>query len=311
MTITQLEYVLAVDEYRNFALAASKCNVTQPTLSMQLKKLEEELDVVIFDRSKKPVVPTDVGIQLIEHARSSLMGLNQIKDIVQENNTEIMGDLRIGIIPTLSPYLLPLFILNFTKKYPSVNVSIKELLSEQIIDDLKNDHLDVAILATPIADKQIKETPLFYEAFVVYMSTSHPLNHQNQVNFSDLDLKEMWLLKEGHCFRNQAVNICADSESKGLRHINFQSGSLETLRNIVDQEFGYTLLPELAIFNLEEAKHSRIKHFKEPRPVREIGLITHRTNLKRKLINALKTEILETIPKNMLNKERGRLVEWR
>ena len=239
------------------------------------------------------------------------MGLHQIRDIIEENESEISGHLRIGIIPTLSPYLLPLFILSFTTAYPNVQVSIEELLSEQIMDKLKDDLLDVGILATPVNDNNLNEDPLFYETFVVYMSTAHPLSHQNQIQFSDLDLKDMWLLKEGHCFRNQTVNICSDAQGMNRSHVNFESGSLETLRNIVDQEYGYTLLPELAMFNLEDSKQNFIKHFKDPRPMREIGLITHRTSLKRKLVQALRQEILNAVPKNMKDKDRGRLVEWK
>ena len=311
MTITQIEYIVAVDDYRNFALAAQHCGVTQPTLSMQIKKLEEDLGVIVFDRSKKPVIPTEIGVQIIHHAKSTLQGFNQIRDIIRENEAHVQGQLRIGIISTLSPYLLPMFLLSFTEKYPGVEVSIEELLSEQIMDKLKEDHLDVGILATPVSDTELSEDPLFYEAFVVYMSTAHPLNQASTVNFSDLDLKDMWLLKEGHCFRNQAVNICTDAEQFDQKHIKFESGSLETLRNIVDQEYGYTLLPELAMLSLEDSKQSFIKHFKDPRPVREIGLITHRTTFKKKLIEALRNEILQVIPKNMLDRERGRLVEWR
>lgn len=311
MTITQLEYIVAVDTHQNFATAAEKCGVTQPTLSMQIKKLEEDLGIILFDRSKKPVIATDVGNKVIIQAKASLMRLHQIRDIVQESEEEIGGQLRIGIIPTLSPYLLPLFILNFTTKYPGVHVTIEELLSEQIMDKLKEDQLDVGILATPINDNYLNEDPLFYEAFVVYMSTAHPLSGANHIKFSDLDLKDMWLLKEGHCFRNQAVNICSESVGENRSHINFESGSLETLRNIVDQEYGYTLLPELAMINLDDSKQSFIKHFKDPRPVREIGLITHRTHLKRRLIEALRSEIIEAIPNNMRDSKRGRLVEWR
>ena len=311
MTITQLEYVVAVSTHQNFALAARKCGVTQPTLSMQIKKLEEDLGVIIFDRSKKPVMPTEVGNQIIEHAKMSLMGLNQIRDIIEENESVITGHLRIGIISTLSPYLLPLFILSLTSKYPHIEVTIEELLSEQIMEKLRNDLLDVGILATPVKDKNFTESPLFYEAFVVYMSTAHPLSQKDQMDYSDLNLKDMWLLQEGHCFRSQTVNICSDTESGNRSNIKFESGSLETLRNIVDQESGYTLLPELAMLNLEDAKQSYIKHFKDPRPVREIGLITHRTSLKKKLIEALRLEILEAVPKNMRDKDRGKLVEWR
>ena len=208
MTITQLEYIIAVDTYKNFAEAARHCFVTQPTLSMQIKKIEEELDVLIFDRSKKPVLTTEIGMQIINQARITVQEAYRIKEVIQLQKDEIKGELKIGIIPTLSPYLLPLFVTKFMQKYPEVNLIVEELLSENIIDKLNNDILDVGILVTPINKSSILEIPLFYETFSVYMSTTHPLSEKSNIDFSELDINEMWLLKEGHCFRSQVINIC-------------------------------------------------------------------------------------------------------
>ena len=200
MTITQLEYIIAVDTHKSFAEAARHCFVTQPTLSMQIKKIEEELNVLIFDRSKKPVLTTDIGRMIIDQARITVQEASRIKEVIQNQKDEIKGTLKVGIIPTLSPYLLPLFITNFIQDYPEVNLVVEELLSSQIIEKLSSDMLDVGILVTPLNLKSIIEMPLFYEKFVVYMSSNHPLSEKTRIDFKELDINEMWLLKEGALF---------------------------------------------------------------------------------------------------------------
>lgn len=310
MTIVQLEYVVAVDICKSFAKAAKTCYVTQPTLSMQIKKLEEELGVLLFDRSKKPVMTTDIGRKIIDQAKLSLLEFRKIKDLIQEETDEVKGTLRLGIIPTLSPYLLPLFITDFIKKYPQVNLIIEELMSEQIVVKLDNDALDLGILVTPLKEKNLVETPLFYESFVVYMSTSHPLTKEQEISFDDLDINDMWLLKEGHCFRNQAINICADQLLKESKNqLKFESGSLETLKRIVESQYGYTLLPELAV-PMDELKKKYIKKFKNPEPVREVSIVVHRSFLKKRLITLLKEEILSHLPMHLQIKGERKLVEW-
>ncbi|MEM1319846.1 MAG: LysR substrate-binding domain-containing protein [Bacteroidota bacterium] len=309
MTITQLEYIIAVDTYRSFAKAAVSCYVTQPTLSMQIKKIEEELGVLIFDRSKKPVLTTEIGQQIIEQARSTIQEASRIREIIQNQKDEIKGELRIGIIPTLSPYLLPLFITQFIHKYPDVNLVVEELVSKEIIEKLSSDLLDVGILVTPLNMKSIVELPMFYETFVLYMSSNHPLSTRDKVDFHDLDINEMWLLQEGHCFRSQAINICGEGTSEA-NQLRFESGSLETLRRIVDKQYGYTLLPELATLDLEKHRMNHVRYFKNPQPVREVSLIIHRSFMKRKLIELLREEILASVPPSLLAKDRGKLIEW-
>lgn len=312
MTITQLEYIIAVDTYKNFAEAAKHCFVTQPTLSMQVKKLEEELGVLIFDRSKKPVITTEIGKQITLQARISLRELNRVKEVVQESKEDYQGDFKVGIIPTLSPYLLPLFVTDFIQKYPQVNLIVEELLSEQIAYKLNNDLLDAGILVSPLGERSLVEIPLFYEAFAVYMSTSHPLTEKDKINFSDLDLNDMWLLKEGHCFRMQAVNICNENTfTNSHNHLKFESGSLETLKRIVEKQHGYTLLPELATLDLNETQQRYVRYFNDPQPVREVSLIIHRSYMKRKLVDLLKTEILTHVPKGLINQNRGKIVHWK
>ncbi|MEO1434545.1 MAG: LysR substrate-binding domain-containing protein [Bacteroidota bacterium] len=310
MTITQLEYVIAVDTYRSFGEAAKHCFVTQPTLSMQIKKLEEELDVLIFDRSKKPVLTTDIGKKIVEQARITVLEAKRIEEVINDQKDAITGQLRVGIIPTLSPYLLPLFITKFVQKYPDVNIVIEELLTDQIIEKLNNDLIDVGVLVSPLNENSIVEIPIFYEPFVAYMSDGHPLQRKELITFQDLKRNEMWLLKEGHCFRSQVERICTDEESES-RQLKFESGSLETLIRIVETQYGYTLLPELATWDLSSERSAYTKRFQEPQPVREVSLAIHRSFLKRRLIELFKQEILTNLPQNFKQKDNNTLVQWR
>lgn len=312
MTITQLEYIIAVDTYRSFAEAAKHCYVTQPTLSMQIKKLEEELGVLLFDRTKKPVLTTEIGKLIIEQARVTVKESSRIKELIQYEKNEIKGELRIGVIPTLSPYLLPLFITKFMQDFPEVTLSIEELVSEQILKKLGEDVLDLGILVTPIHSAGIVEIPLFYETFILYTSSSHALSERDRIDFSELDISDMWLLKEGHCFRSQAINICSDRIKQQPAQLRFESGSLETLRRIVEKQHGYTLLPELATLDFEQEQYEKhVRHFKNPQPVREVSIVLRRSFMKRKLIELLKGCILENIPDILKNKNRGKVIEWR
>jgi len=308
MTITQLQYIIAVDTHKSFARAAVHCYVSQPALSMQIKKIEDELGILIFDRSKKPVLTTDIGNKIIAHARTIVQEINRMPELIKEQKDEIRGILRIGIIPTLSPYLLPLFVSNFVKKYPDVNLTFEEILSDDIVERLNKDLLDVGILATPTKNRTILEIPIFYEGFVLYGHTDAPLMQKRLVDVNDLNIDDMWLLKKGHCFRAQSINICSGEQSP-TRRIKFESGSLETLKKMVENRSGYTLLPELSVNDLDENYRTNVRNFKSPIPLREISMVTHRSYVKRKLVELLRDEILEYIPQKMKDKERGRLVE--
>ena len=307
MTLTQLEYLVAVDTYRSFAKAAKHCFVTQPTLSMQIKKVEEELSVLLFDRSKKPVVTTEMGIQVTNQARIILQEAGRIPEIIQNQKDEIKGELHIGIIPTLSPYLLPLFITKFIEKYPEVTLVVEEILSSEIIDKLKNDRLDVGVLVTPLNDRSIIELPIFYEKFFIYMSNKHPLFKQKHINLKELDVSDMWLLQEGHCFRSQTLNICGEKKNENSR-LRFESGSLETLKRIVEKQFGFTFLPELATIDMDSFSKKYVKPFQKPEPMREVSLITHRSFIKKRLISLLLQEIKEHIPPYLMDKDRGHVI---
>ena len=311
VTLIQLEYIVAVDNYRHFATAAEHCFVTQPTLSMQLQKLEEQLEVLIFDRSKQPVVPTELGGKIISQARIVLKEAKIISDIIESESGTIKGDLRIGIIPTLAPYLLPLFIAGFLDKYPEVSVKVEELVTKEIISRLNNDLLDIGILVTPLHDSSIIERPLFYEHFIGYVGQTTGLAKDKNITVSDLITENIWILNEGHCFREQVLNIC---DLKALGPVNssftYESGSIEAIRRLVDTYGGVTLLPELSTFDMEDSSGEKLRYFKEPEPSREVSLVMYRSYLKKKLVDALFDEIMASIPKSMLGRKQPNIVNW-
>ena len=291
MTITQLQYVLAVAEYKNFTLAAEKCFVTQPTLSMQIQKIEEELKILIFDRSKKPIQLTDIGQKIVNQAKNIVIEANRIKEIVEHKKGFIGGEFRLGIIPTIMPTLLPMFLNNFIKKYPKVQLIIEELNTDEIIVRLKNGSLDAAIAATPLEDENIKEIVLYFEPFVAYIPENHTINMKSEIEISDLNIEEILLLQDGHCFRDGILNLCKTVGKTEVNHFQIQSGSFETLIKLADEGLGITLLPYLHTLDLKEKDKLKLKHFKEPKPAREVSLIYPKSELKIHLINALRNTI--------------------
>ncbi|GAB3950283.1 LysR substrate-binding domain-containing protein [Spirosoma harenae] len=301
MTLSQLDYIVALDTYRHFATAADACHITQPTLSMQIQKLEDELGVLIFDRSKQPVVPTETGQAILTQARDVLRAARRIPEIVNESKEDFRGDFRVGIIPTLAPYLLPYFIGEFIKKYPAVSVQIQELVTEQIIERLRNGLIDVGLVVTPLAENGIAEVPLFQEPFVTYAAESNSLLNKTTIIPDDLRTDGLWLLTEGHCFRSQVIKLCgADRQTNSGSALNYETGSLETLIKLIDKQGGFTLLPYLATLDMDSTRQSRLRSFAEPLPVREVSLVMHRSFLKRKLINTFKAEILAHLPKELV-----------
>lgn len=291
MTITQLQYVLAVAEHKNFTLAAEKCFVTQPTLSMQIQKIEEELNILIFDRSKKPIQLTAIGQKIVEQAKNIVNEAGKIKDIVEFQKGFIGGEFRIGIIPTIMPTLLPMFLNNFIKKYPKIKLIIEELNTNEIITRLKNGHLDVAIAATPLEDEKIKEIVLYYEPFVAYIPENNSISQKTEIEISDLNLDDILLLQDGHCFRDGILNLCKNKEMTGKNSFQLESGSFETLIKLADEGLGTTLLPYLHTLNLNDKDKLKLKQFKEPKPAREVSLIYPKSELKIHIIDALRNTI--------------------
>ncbi|NQV74657.1 MAG: LysR family transcriptional regulator [Bacteroidetes bacterium] len=308
MTLVQLEYIVALDTYRSFGVSAEKCFVTQPTMSMQVQKLEDELGVRLFDRSKQPITPTEIGIEILEQARNILKESYKLKELISNQKSIVSGELRIGIIPTMAPYLMPKVISAFMDKYPDVQLVIWEYMTDQIIHELKNGLLDCGILSTPLEDKSLQETPLFYESFVAYLSKSSPLIHKKNLQASDINLDDLWLLNEGHCMRNQILNICKRKKSDDLKPFEYNTDSVETLKRMVEMNKGITLLPELSISDFSVKQLDRVRYFKSPEPTREISIVTHRNYLKRKLILTLEKEILDAIPKRMRHKKKKEIL---
>jgi len=308
MTLVQLEYIVAVDTYRSFVGAAEKCFITQPTLSMQVQKLEEMLNVKIFDRSKQPVIPTEIGSQIIEQARLVLQESQKIKEIISSQQQDIVGELKVGIIPTVAPYLLPQVIASMMEKYPDLKLLIWEYTTEDIIHHLKTGVLDCGILATPLADNAITEIPMYYENFVTYISKNSKLFKKKNIDANDLEDENIWLLNEGHCMRSQVLNICRSTKDNRIQGLTYNTGSVETLIRMVDMNNGATLLPELALVDLSPKQLSKVRSFKSPEPVREISLVTHKNYIKKRMLNALKEEILAVIPRTMKQRKKKDVV---
>ncbi|SIS63498.1 LysR family transcriptional regulator, hydrogen peroxide-inducible genes activator [Zobellia uliginosa] len=294
MTITQLQYVLAVAEYKNFTLAAEKSFVTQPTLSMQVQKLEDELDVLIFDRSKKPISITEVGEKIVAQAKNIVNEASRIKDVVDQEKGFIGGDYTLGIIPTIMPTLLPMFLKAFINKYPKVNLIIKEQSTETLIRNIQDGHIDAAIAATPLEIEFIKERPLYYEPFVGYVPQEHRLGKAMTLTPEDLDINDVLLLQDGHCFRDNVINLCKAPRNLGQEAFRLESGSFETLINLADENLGMTLLPYLNTLVLDEKKKEKLKYFEKPSPAREISLIYHKSELKIQITNALR-EVISSV----------------
>jgi len=291
MTITQLQYVLAVAEHKNFTLAAEKCFVTQPTLSMQIQKIEEELNILIFDRTKKPIQLTSIGQKIVEQAKNIVNEAGKIKDIVEYQKGFIGGEFRIGIIPTIMPTLLPMFLNNFIKKYPKIKLIIEELNTNEIIARLKNGNLDAAIAATPLEDEKIKEIVLYYEPFVAYIPQNFAISQKNEIEVSDLNIEDILLLQDGHCFRDGILNLCKNQDSNSRNSFQLESGSFETLIKLADEGLGTTLLPYLHSLNLNDKDKIKLRQFKEPKPAREVSLIYPKSELKIHIIDALRNTI--------------------
>ncbi|MDB5124921.1 MAG: DNA-binding transcriptional regulator OxyR [Mucilaginibacter sp.] len=305
MTITQLEYIVAVDTYRSFVLAAEKCFVTQPTLSMQVQKLEDTLGVKLFDRSKQPVVPTEIGIEIVTQARILLSESEKIREIITDRKKELSGELKLGIIPTVAPYILPKVLCSFIEKYPQVKLIVWEQTTEQIIQQLKSGQIDCGILSTPLREATLTEIPVFYENFVAYVSKNSKLSKKKNISPEDIDIEEIWMLNEGHCMREQVLNICQRRKAtERFKHLEYNIGSVETLKRMVDQSSGATILPELALSDLSDKQLDKVRYFKAPEPAREVSIVIQRNFLKRRMIEALKNEILDLLPKRMKTKKK-------
>ncbi|WP_194850536.1 hydrogen peroxide-inducible genes activator [Nonlabens antarcticus] len=290
MTITQLKYVLAVAQYQNFTKAANKVFVTQPTLSMQIQKLEDELDVQIFDRTKKPIELTETGKKIVQQAHNIVNESDRIQDIVDQEKGFIGGEFKIGVIPTVMPTLLPMFLTNFVNKYPKVRLRIEELTTDNIIEGLLEGSIDAAIAATPLQNDMIKERVLYYEPFVCY-DPRNASTEKGKLKVEDIDIDALLLLEDGHCFKDSILNLCKSSRDSDEERFTLESGSFETLIKLSDEGLGMTLLPYLNTLDLSDNRMKNLRYFEEPSPAREISLIYHKSELKMQIIDALQAVI--------------------
>ena len=302
-SLTQLEYLIAVEKHRHFGKAAAACHVSQPTLSMQLHKMEEEYGVTFFDRSKQPILPNPEALHLIEQAKTILREFEKLKHMTLDAGTELSGDFKLGLIPTVAPYLLPKFISYFANENPKVNLSIREMTTAQIIEALDRDEIDAGVLATPLNLISLDERPLYYEPFYVYTSPSHPLAKLKSVSEDDLTANGVWLLSEGHCLRNQVIKLCSTRKTSAVfKNVSFESGSMETIIELIEQGHGYTLLPALANGRVSASHRSGLKEIKSPIPTREISLVYRRSQYKKNILKALNDSIKAHLPKEVFQK---------
>jgi LysR family hydrogen peroxide-inducible transcriptional activator len=305
MTLSQLKYTLAVEEAGNFTQAAQKCFVTQPTLSMQVQKLEEELSVKLFNRNTKPISLTTIGTKIIEQAKIIVRESKRLDDIVSMEKGIIGGDFKLGIIPTIMPTLLPLFLNTFIKKFPKVNLKIEEQNTATIIEELKNGKLDAGIAASPLDDNKLIEKPLYYEPFVGYIPESHSLSKLKILKISDLEKMDVLVLEDGHCFREHVLKLC---QTPNFSHsFNLKSGSFETLIHLANDGLGMTLLPYLQTRNLTQKNANNLRSFESPEPAREISLIYSKNQLKLPVIESLATTI-ESIMRGAIKFENVKVI---
>ena len=300
MTLQQLEYILAVNQFRHFAKAAEYCRVTQPTLSAMIQKLEEELDTRIFDRSQQPICPTPVGILIIEQAQKILVQANRIKNIIEEEKHSLTGTFKLGILPTVAPYLLPRFFPQLMKKYPDLDIRVVEMKTNDIKKALQTGEIDAGIVASLAGMEELQQTPLFYEQFFVYVSRKDILFNSEVIRTSDLNGEQLWLLDEGHCFRDQLVRFC-QMKSARASQLAYHLGSMETFMRMVESGKGVTFIPELAVLQLGDIQKELVRPFAIPCPTRQIVMLTNKNFIRHTLLEALTKEIKSSIPKEMLS----------
>lgn len=300
MTLQQLEYILAVNQFRHFAKAAEYCRVTQPTLSAMIQKLEEELDTKLFDRSQQPVCPTPIGIHVIEQAQKVLVQANSIKNIIEEEKHSLTGTFRLGILPTIAPYLLPRFFPHLMKKYPQLDIRVVEMKTNDIKKALHTGEIDAGIVASLDGMEDFRQTTLFYEQFYAYVSREDALFANEVIRTSDLTGEQLWLLDEGHCFRDQLVRFCQLKAARASQ-LAYHLGSMETFMRMVESGKGVTFIPELAVLQLNELQKELVRPFAIPSPTRQIIMLTNQNFIRTTLLETITHEILADIPKEMLS----------
>ena len=305
MTLQQLEYILAVERYRHFGRAAEACNVTQPTLSAMIGKLEEELNAKLFDRNRQPICPTPVGEQVLRQAKEVLAQADSIKDIVEEEKHSLNGTFRVGILPTIAPYLLPRFFPQLMKKYPTLDIRVREMKTHEIKEALLQGDIDAGILAQIEGLEEFEQTHLFYEKYEGYVSREDALFAKETLRTSDVaSSRDLWLLDEGHCFRDQMVRFC-QMKSSQTSQLAYNLGSMETFMRMVESGKGITFIPELAVMQLSGEQKELVRPFAIPVPTRQLILITNRNFIRQTLLDVIVKEIQASVPKEMLKMKAG------
>lgn len=310
ISLIQVQYLIALDEHRNFIKAAEASFVTQPTLSMQMKKLEEELGVIIFDRSRQPITPTSIGEKIIKQARIIFNETAQIETILKDHTGDVSGKLKIGVLPTIANSLVPRLISQIAQKYPDLKLTIKEALTHEIVDDLEHNRLDVGIVSIPLHNSGLIERNLYVEKFRIYAHPNHPSYGKNSWEADDLLADKLWLLSEGNCFRTQTLNLCSLPDDK-LNHLalNYESGSLHTLKKVVDLEGGATLMPEWEAGELDDESLNNLRAFKTDGAGRAVGLIYTKFYAKQSVIKKLEEMILSALPKYVSGNQNLEIIE--
>ncbi|MDI9319702.1 MAG: LysR substrate-binding domain-containing protein [Phycisphaerales bacterium] len=301
MTLTQLEYAVAVATYHSFVAAAEKCFVTQPTLSMQIQKLEDELGIKLFDRNNRPNTVTTIGAPIIEQAKLILSECEKVYELVKKSQGIVAGMFKLAVIPSVAPYLMPGLLELYAQDYPDVRLQVKEMETDQVLAALKNNEIDAAIVSTPLENSGIQEYPLFYEPFVGYFSEGEKALKKKLIVASDIEMDRLLLLNEGHCMRNQILDLCSEHihELQTNKSFQYDSSSVDTLRKLVDRNKGMTVLPELAVNDFTEDQQDRVRYFEDPEPVREISIVTNNQFVKVTLLQSLIDEILLLVPEKM------------
>lgn len=310
MTITQLEYVVAVATYKSFVAAAEKSFVTQPTLSMQIQKLEDELGIRLFDRTKHPIAVTDIGEAIVAQAKKVLEECERVNELIQGQQDTLQGTFHLAVIPTIAPYILPGLLDRYHTAYPKVKLQVSELETAAVLRAVRNGEIDAGLVSTPLEENHIREYPLFYEPFVTYFAEGDPALKKRLITPKDVDLSQIWLLSEGHCMRNQVLDLCSEQIHKlqATKPYRYESSNVETLRRLVDKNGGQTVLPELAVSEFGEDAQDRLRYFEDPEPVREIGLITNDHFVRMSLLQSLMDEIGALVPEKMRVQKKNRKV---
>lgn len=309
MTIQQLKYIVALDEERHFARAAEVCMVTQPGLTIQLKNLEEEIGIKIFDRTKVPLTPTVLGAKIISRAKKILREVNEIRDFVVNEKNILEGEIKLGVISTLSPYLIPLFIKSMKEAAPKMQFVIKEASTGHLMHDIETGALDVALMASPTGNPNLKEHHVFNEPFVAYLNENHPLAQEDFYELQTSDKPELLLLQNEYCYNAQLLDICGLKEDRKIsEQFSYDISSIETLKNLVRAQLGFAIIPELSILN--EKEKQLFKPFKEPKPIREISLVVSDTFSKKLLLEKMSKSIWDCLPETLKKDFNYRKIQW-